>query len=115
MTGWNPRDPFIKQDVIDLVNSEFWHGTFSRNVKTNRVIERLAREVLSLRERSKENEEKTLFLLKLLEELSQYPSKIVYRTIAGDEEKTYEALNDYIRYVIDTANKRLNILEKFET
>jgi uncharacterized protein with von Willebrand factor type A (vWA) domain len=114
LTGWNPRDPFIKQNTIDLVNDEFWHGSFSRNVKTNRVIERLAREVISLRERNKENEEKTLFLLKLLEELSEYPSKTVYRTISGDEEKTYEALNDYIRYVIDTANKRLNIFEKIE-
>ena len=112
MTGWNPRDVTIKQDIIDLVNTDFWwHGTFSRNTKTNHAIESLAVEVRRLRERDKDNEENTIFLLKLLDELGKYPVELSSKAAIGNEKETYAAFKEYLTFVLDTANKRLEIFD----
>ena len=110
MTGWNPRDPNIRQDIIDLVNKEFWwHEHFSRNTKINHTIDNLAEEVKRLRDRDETNTSLSLFLLKLLEELGKYPVELSSRVALGNEKEAYEVFKEYLTFVIDTANKRLEI------
>lgn len=111
MTGWNPRNPIITKEVIDVVNEFWWSGTMNRVTTINTTISRLAREILFCRKAQDTAEKQTKFLLKLLDELGKYPVELSSKAALGNEKETYDAFKDYIRFVIDTANKRLETFD----
>ena len=112
MTGWNPRDPMIKKEIIEVVN-EFWYsGLYNKTITTNRAFDQMAKKIISLREQDKRSEIQIKFLLNLLKNLSKYPLEIRNKAVSGNEKETYEAFTEYVNLVINTANKRLDILNE---
>jgi len=112
MTGWNPRDPNIQKEEIDIVNEFWWSGTMNRATTINTVINRLAREILFRRRAQNTAENQTKFLLKLLDELGKFPIEFSNKATLGNDKETFDTFNEYVRFVTNIANKRLDIFKK---
>ena len=109
MTGWNPRDPNIKKETIDIVNEFWWDVAFSRNTKVNHALDAMARNIIYSRRTEEESDKKIKMLYGLLNKIGIFPLELSNKVALGNERETFEAFNEYVRYIMDTANKRLDI------